>query len=200
MKPRLVGITGGIGSGKSTISKCLQTMGYLVFNADDQASIALDHNLEVVQYVKDLLGNEAYHVNGKANRAFIASKVFSDSQLLKQLNTVLHPVVRNMFDDWVAAHKGEKILFKEAAILFGGLATSIRLRILWELHEGERTASELLQLIPTTQANLSQHLNKMHRAGFLGKDRRGRNVYYWVQRAWLGRVCHELCRELASKP
>jgi dephospho-CoA kinase len=118
MKPRLVGITGGIGSGKSTISKCLQTMGYLVFNADDQASIALDHNLEVVQYVKDLLGNEAYHVNGKANRAFIASKVFSDSQLLKQLNTVLHPVVRNMFDDWVAAHKGEKILFKEAAILF----------------------------------------------------------------------------------
>jgi len=118
MKPRLVGITGGIGSGKSTISKCLQTMGYLVFNADDQASIALDHHPEVVQYVKDLLGNEAYHVNGKANRAFIASKVFSDSQLLKQLNTVLHPVVRNMFDDWVAAHKGEKILFKEAAILF----------------------------------------------------------------------------------
>jgi len=118
MKPRLVGITGGIGSGKSTISKCLQTMGYLVFNADDQASIALDHNLEVVQYVKDMLGSEAYHINGKANRAFIASKVFSDSQLLKQLNTVLHPVVRNMFDDWAAAHKGEKILFKEAAILF----------------------------------------------------------------------------------
>lgn len=118
MKARLVGITGGIGSGKSTISKCLQTMGYFVFNADEQASFALEHDPEVVDQVKDLIGNGAYDSNGKANRAFIASKVFADNLLLKKLNTILHPVVRRMFDDWVADHKSEKTLFKEAAILF----------------------------------------------------------------------------------
>ena len=118
MKTRLVGITGGIGSGKSTISRCLQTMGYHVFNADDQASFALEHDPKVVQRVKALLGNESYDSVGKANRAFIASKVFADSQLLNQLNEVLHPVVKRMFEDWVNDHKGEKVLFKEAAILF----------------------------------------------------------------------------------
>lgn len=118
MSTRLIGITGGIGSGKSTIARCLQTMGYPVFNSDEQASFALEHDPEVVQHVKALLGDEAYHANGKANRAYIASKVFADNQLLVKLNTFLHPVVRRMFDDWVEAHKGEKILFKEAAILF----------------------------------------------------------------------------------
>ncbi|MFM8916905.1 MAG: dephospho-CoA kinase [Bacteroidota bacterium] len=118
MKPRLVGITGGIGSGKSTIARCLQAMGYLVFNADEQASSALEQNAEVVLQIKALIGNEAYDSNGKANRVFIASKVFADRELLKQMNSILHPVVRKMFEDWVANHKSEKILFKEAAILF----------------------------------------------------------------------------------
>lgn len=118
MKARLVGITGGIGSGKSTIARCLQTMGYHVFNADEQASFALENNLEVVQQVKSLLGDEAYDNNGKANRPFIASKVFGDSGMLEKLNEILHPVVKKMFDDWVACHSDQRVLFKEAAILF----------------------------------------------------------------------------------
>lgn len=118
MRPKIIGITGGIGSGKSIVARCLRVMGYPVYDADQRASQSLDSDPNVRMQVMQLLGAEAYSKEGKPNRTFISSKVFNAPQLLAGLNHILHPVVRKDFEDWVNAHHQHPIVFKEAAILF----------------------------------------------------------------------------------
>lgn len=114
----IVGITGGIGSGKSMVCKCLRTMGYLVFDADLASRQLLEQNQEVRTQVMALLGAQAYHADGTVDRAFIAKQVFQDEQQLAKLNGILHPAVKNEFIKWVDQNRSHPILFKEAAILF----------------------------------------------------------------------------------
>lgn len=114
----IVGITGGIGSGKSMVSRCLRSMGYLVFEADKVASAMLDQDPKVVAKVTGLLGQQSYHTDGSANKPYIAGKVFNDQQLLNGLNAILHPAVEDAFQKWIHENREQKILFKEAAILF----------------------------------------------------------------------------------
>jgi dephospho-CoA kinase len=111
----IVGLTGGIGSGKSTIAQLLVTMGYPVYNSDDRAKWLQNNHLELVNQIKLLLGADVY-AEGKLNRAMVADRVFTDSNLLKQLNAIVHPVVAVDFAEWLAAQKSS-IVFKESAIL-----------------------------------------------------------------------------------
>ena len=112
-----VGVTGGIGSGKSFICQILQNMGYPIFFSDQTSKHLLAHSPEIIAKVKSLIGQEAYHENGEVNRPFIASKVFSDESLLEKLNHILHPAVRLAFDEW-SQEQDSAIVFNEAAILF----------------------------------------------------------------------------------
>jgi dephospho-CoA kinase len=117
MKKTIAGITGGIGSGKSVISRMLKAMGYPVFAADEESKKILDHDPEVRRQVIALLGSAAYAAEGSADRQFIAGIVFTDPSKLEALNQILHPVVRRHFLAWAEAQKGN-LVFKEAAILF----------------------------------------------------------------------------------
>ncbi|MEY3343082.1 MAG: hypothetical protein RL090_766 [Bacteroidota bacterium] len=114
----IVGITGGIGSGKSMVCKCLRNMGYLVFDADLVSRQLLEHNQQVRSEVIALLGEQCYHADGTVDRAFIAKQVFQDEQKLGKLNGILHPAVKTEFTNWVERNHKQPILFKEAAILF----------------------------------------------------------------------------------
>lgn len=87
-----IGITGGIGSGKSTIARELAKRGFVVYDCDLEAKRIIAENKDVQQEIVELLGEEAF-VNGKYNTAYVAKRVFEDKELLEKLNAIVHPAV-----------------------------------------------------------------------------------------------------------
>lgn len=115
MKQFKIGITGGIGTGKSTVSKILIALGYPVYFSDDRAKWLMENNQQLVAELTRLIGDETY-IAGKLNRSFIAEKLFSNSQLKAKINELVHPVVRNDFNDWADSQQAP-LLFQESALL-----------------------------------------------------------------------------------
>ncbi|MEO9954431.1 dephospho-CoA kinase [Nonlabens sp.] len=118
---KIIGLTGGIGSGKTTVAKEFEKLNLPLFIADNASKMLLATDETVISAVKDLLGDESYTVDnvGKLipNKKFIASKVFNDQGLLSSLNKILHPAVRQYFDNWVSEQNAPYVIY-EAAILF----------------------------------------------------------------------------------
>ena len=116
MRPR-IGITGGIGSGKSVVANLLRIMGIPVYDADDQSKRLLNSSPELKAFLTDLMGPEIYR-NGLLDRRLTASLIFSDTELLRRVNEVVHPAVNRHFLEWAAAHTLYKACAIETAILF----------------------------------------------------------------------------------
>ena len=112
----VVGLTGGIGSGKSTIAKEFATLGIAVFNSDEQAKVLIANNAQVRKRIMATFGEEAYQ-NGEYNRAYIAQIVFNNSEKLAILNGIVHPALAKYFKQW-AKKQTSPYVVKEAAILF----------------------------------------------------------------------------------
>jgi dephospho-CoA kinase len=112
-----VGITGGIGSGKSVVSKVFHEMGFPVFNSDLEARKLMESDSEIVNSIIALFGEKAY-INGKLDRKHIADKVFSNQELLNQLNLIVHPATRQAFESFAQLNNKHRIVFNEAAVLF----------------------------------------------------------------------------------
>lgn len=113
-----IGITGGIGSGKTTVCKIFEALGIPVYYADERAKQLMVENAELVAGIKQLLGSEAYFADGSLNRKYIAQVVFNDPDKLAKLNGLVHPAVGKDGEQWHAAQKGVPYTLKEAAILF----------------------------------------------------------------------------------
>jgi dephospho-CoA kinase len=111
-----VGITGGIGSGKTTVAKVFSTLGIAVYNADERARSITATDPEVREKIVTLFGAEVFNVKNALNRAKLAEVVFSDAEALEKLNAIVHPRVRIDFGKWIAEQTSEYII-KEAAIL-----------------------------------------------------------------------------------
>ena len=114
-KPIQIGITGGIGSGKSTVAQLFEEMGVPVYYADSEAKELMNIDSDIKGAIIKLFGEEAYK-EGQLNRAFIASKVFGNETKLAQLNAIVHPKVAKHFEEWVTK-QSTKFVMKEAAIL-----------------------------------------------------------------------------------
>lgn len=112
----IVGLTGGIGSGKSTIAKEFAALGIAVFNSDEQAKALIANNAQVKERIIAAFGEEAYQ-NGEYNRAYIAQIVFNNSEKLAILNGIVHPALAEYFKQWAKEQTSPYVL-KEAAILF----------------------------------------------------------------------------------
>lgn len=112
----IVGLTGGIGSGKSTIAKWFEEKGTPVYNSDFEAKKLMNSDPELMNQLIGLFGDEVF-ANGTLNRLFISQKVFNDKLLLTKLNKIVHPAVGKDFRKWVTEQEKE-MLVKEAAILF----------------------------------------------------------------------------------
>lgn len=111
-----VGITGGIGSGKSTVAYIFAQLGVPCFSADDEAKLAyLDP--EVKMKVLGLFGTNAY-ANNLPDKSYISQKIFSDKSLLSNLNEIIHPFVATQFQEFCSKHQQFPYVLKEAAILF----------------------------------------------------------------------------------
>ncbi|CAM3277879.1 dephospho-CoA kinase [Empedobacter stercoris] len=113
--PFVVGITGGIGSGKSTAAKFFEELGIPVYNSDTRAKLIQNENSEVKAKIIAAFGEETYDENG-LNKAYLSKQVFQDNEKLKVLNSIVHPAVFKDFEAWKIAQKAD-IIMKEAAIL-----------------------------------------------------------------------------------
>lgn len=112
----VVGLTGGIGSGKSTVAKLFEIIGCPVFYSDTVAK-EIYFQRSIKPQIITLLGKEAYISETKIDKKFISSKIFSDTDLLHKLNTIIHPAVIERSKQFVEKHKG-KLIIKETALLF----------------------------------------------------------------------------------
>jgi dephospho-CoA kinase len=113
----LIGITGGIGSGKSTVCRLFRALGAPVYEADDRARWLTNHDPILRADIIRLLGSEAYTEAGQYNRPWVASQVFADPHLLQQLNVLVHPRVWADSAAWVQANAQKPYLIYEAALM-----------------------------------------------------------------------------------
>lgn len=112
-----LGLTGGIGSGKSLVAEVLRRIGVAVFQADLVAREVLEKRSTLDQ-LEHLFGNRVLDLSGSVDRKSLASIVFSDTEKLNTLNGLIHPIVKSAFDDWCIHHASEPYVVHEAAILF----------------------------------------------------------------------------------
>ncbi len=113
-----IGITGGIGSGKTTVCKIFELLGIPVYYADDQAKRLMIEDPKLIEQVKEIFGNESYFEDGSLHRKHIAGIAFSDPSKLAQLNGAVHPAVARDGIRWNAEQEDIAYTLKEAALLF----------------------------------------------------------------------------------
>ena len=115
--PLLIGITGGVGSGKSLISRIFNTLGVPVYDTDARAKWLMANDPNIKSQLIELLGSESF-IKEKLNRSFIARKSFGNEKILARLNRIVHPEVSSDFTKWVALHQKSPLLLKESALIF----------------------------------------------------------------------------------
>ncbi|TBN04369.1 dephospho-CoA kinase [Hyunsoonleella flava] len=111
-----VGLTGGIGSGKTTVAKAFEALGVPVYIADVEAKRLMNRSKVIKRKLIALLGESAY-VDGKLNRPYVANIIFNDKSYLEKMNAIVHPKVARHFEKWAAKQQGPYVI-KEVAILF----------------------------------------------------------------------------------
>jgi dephospho-CoA kinase len=111
-----IGITGGIGSGKSFIAKILEHMGFPVYYSDLRSKELTKSNPSIKTGLISLFGEEVYSDN-ELNTQLVATKIFQNEEMRQKVNALIHPIVRKDFEDWVTNQKSA-LVFNEAAILF----------------------------------------------------------------------------------
>ena len=111
-----IGLTGGMGSGKSVVAKVFETLGIPVYYADDAAKKLMNNNEELKAEIIKNFGEESY-TNGELNRKYIASIVFNDKEKLELLNSLTHPATIRDAEEWIKSQNSPYII-KEAALLF----------------------------------------------------------------------------------
>jgi dephospho-CoA kinase len=118
MRPLQIGITGGIGSGKSMVCKIFGCLGIPVYDADSRAKSIMTTDGILVEQIKKEFGSLSYDADGGLNRSFLSSAVFGNAEKLKKLNELVHPRVALDGDQWTAEQIGKKYVVREAALLF----------------------------------------------------------------------------------
>lgn len=112
----LLGITGGIGAGKTLVCKVFESLGIPIFNSDIAAKELMNDSIDLKKKIIYLLGEKAYNLDN-LNRAYVAQSVFNDKEKLLALNKLVHPLVREMFKDWVKINHTMPYVLNEAALL-----------------------------------------------------------------------------------
>ncbi len=129
MKKTIIAITGGIGTGKSVVSKICAQFNVPVYDCDAKAKLLMNDDAQLIANIKALFGDEAY-VQNSLNRNFIASQVFNSPKLLAKLNTIVHPAVKNDISRWAASQSYNVVAIETAILLESNLSDIIDIIIL----------------------------------------------------------------------
>jgi len=168
-----VGLTGGIGSGKTLVSSIIERLGVPVYNADLAARALMNNDAELKAGIVEIFGKQAYNKDG-LDRVFLAGAVFGDHEKLSGLNGLVHPAVRKDFNRWVALQTGSPYVVEEAAILFeSGAGAEMDLTVLVYAPEElrirrvmERDQATREEVLKRMGHQLSEE-EKMKMAGFI---------------------------------
>lgn len=115
-KQKLVGLTGGIGSGKTTIARAFEALGIPVYNSDNRARILSDNHPDIINRLKRIFGDDIY-IGNCLQRKRVAEIVFNDKKKLSEINHIIHPIVQNDFHAWAAAYDDYPYVLNEAAVM-----------------------------------------------------------------------------------
>lgn len=115
--PLQIGVTGGIGSGKSLVCRIFACLGVPVYSADDRAKWLIENHSGIRSDLITLFGPDVYDGKGKYNRVWVSSRVFGNKELLQQLNGIVHPRVGEDTEHWVREHSSSPYVLKEAALM-----------------------------------------------------------------------------------
>ena len=158
-KPLRIGITGGIGSGKSLICKIFSILGVPIYDADSAARTLMTTDSILINQVKREFGDSSYELDGSLNREYLSREVFNDAIKLKKLNQLVHPRVAVDSESWIERNKTRPYVVKEAALLFESDANKLldkiivvtapeRLRVQRVLDRDEtRTEEDVVKII-----------------------------------------------------
>lgn len=113
-----IGITGGIGSGKTTVCRVFELLGIPIFYADTVAKLIMNTDPVLKEEILKTFGEKSYLMDGELNRSYISSIVFKNESELDKLNALVHPAVFRAFDKWLGIHYDAPYIIKEAALLF----------------------------------------------------------------------------------
>jgi dephospho-CoA kinase len=151
-----LGVTGGIGSGKTTVCRVFSVLGIPVFSADDEAKRIQDNNPDIKNKINTLAGKNLYS-SGSLDRTELASLVFSNRQLLEKVNSIVHPVVFGYFREWVEQQDSPYSVM-EAAILFESGAFRMMDRILTVITPIEERIERLVKGNKLTRDQISDRI------------------------------------------
>ncbi|MES2138337.1 MAG: dephospho-CoA kinase [Bacteroidota bacterium] len=154
-----IGITGGIGSGKTTVCKVFELLGVPVYYADIEAKQILDSNLEVKKNILNAFGNSVLNDEEKIDKKKLASLVFNNKENLEKLNSIVHPAVREHFEHWLQQHSTQKYILKEAAILFESGSYKLVDKIIAVVAPLELKISRTMQRDKVTQAEVELRIS-----------------------------------------
>jgi dephospho-CoA kinase len=138
-----LGITGGIGSGKTSVGKVFDVLGIPVFSADKNAQDIMDNNSGIKNSLNSITGKNLY-INGNLDRALLASIIFTDSTILKKVNSLVHPAVFDNFTKWADVQDSPYVIM-EAAILFESGASDFVDRIVTVVAPVEQRVARVIQ-------------------------------------------------------
>lgn len=153
----IIGLTGGIGSGKSTVATMFKELGVPVYDSDQRAKYLMNTSKVIIKQLVELLGEEAYK-KGKLNRPFIAEKVFNDSELLAELNNIVHPVVRQDFIDWTK-NQDSCYVIQETALLFENKSQDLYDDVILVIAPKEVRIERVLSRDNSTRAQVEARMN-----------------------------------------
>jgi len=165
---KIIGLTGGIGSGKTTIANHFMAAGIPVYIADDEARKIMQSSA-IIDEIKKTFGSTIFE-NNVLNREKLSEIVFNNPEKLKQLNAIIHPAVKNHFGNWILNHKNSPFIIYEAAILFESgsykncdliitVTAPIELRIQRVIQRDKTTREKVLKRI-NMQWNDEQRISK----------------------------------------
>ncbi len=167
---KIVGLTGGIGSGKTTVAQLFQKFGVPIYMADFEAKQLMNTSEVIRRKLTKLFGKNAY-VNGMINKAFLADQIFRNKELLLKMNAIVHPEVAIHFNKWVLVQNAPYII-KEVAILFENgsykecdfvvTVTALEKHRIQRVLERDHTTAERIKAIMNNQWDDDEKINKSH--------------------------------------
>ncbi len=152
----VIGLTGGIGSGKSTVLQMFKELGAVIYIADVEAKKLMNTDEELQLEIIKLLGDQAYS-SKKLNKEYVASKVFNDTKLLQKLNALVHPKVQEHFKNFLNQHPNDIIIY-EAAILFESGSNSFCDYIITVVADENVRINRLLKRDKLTKEQIKQRI------------------------------------------
>jgi len=168
----IVGITGGIGSGKSILCKVFSLFGISIYNADEQAKLLMNSAIVKDKIIKKF-GSEIYNLQGELNKSLLASIIFNDSEALKTINSIVHPEVKRSFNAWVKIQKSPYVILESAILFESGFYKEVdkivtiyapkKLRIKRVATRSKITKSEIL----SRMKNQLDHKNKIKQSDWI---------------------------------